>query len=181
MGWAGAFAVVRTAIDPRFAAAEVRQVLSAMDATLPVELSTMRARVDGVTERPRFYATLLGVFAGIGLLLAAIGLFGVMSFLVAQRRREIGVRMALGATPRAVVRNVLGFAVRWTASGLIAGAIGALAATRLLRSLLFQVEPGDPRVFAGAVIILTTVVLASAALPARRAAGVDPAQTLREE
>jgi len=141
----------------------------------------MRARVEGVTGRPRFYATLLGVFAGVGVLLAAIGLFGVMSFLVAQRRREIGVRMALGATPESVVQHMFGFAARWTASGLMVGAFGSVAATRWLRSLLFQVEPGDPRTLAGAVVLLALVAMASAALPAWRAAGVDPATTLREE
>ena len=180
-GWRGAYLAVRTAIDPRFAAAEVRKLMASMDATLPVEVGTMRARVEGVTERPRFYATLLGVFAGVGVLLAAIGLFGVMSFLVAQRRREIGVRMALGATPESVVQHMLGFAARWTASGLMLGAFGAVAATRWLRSLLFQVEPGDPRAIAGAVVLLALVAMASAALPAWRAAGVDPATTLREE
>jgi len=146
-----------------------------------VEIGTMRGRVDGVTERPRFYATLLGAFAGVGMLLAAIGLFGVLSFLVAQRRREIGVRMALGATPRGVVRHMLAFAARWTASGLVVGAVGAIVAARWLRALLFQVEPGDPRALAGAVLLLAAVAMAAAAAPAWRAAAVDPAQTLREE
>jgi ABC-type antimicrobial peptide transport system permease subunit len=137
--------------------------------------------VDDATERPRFYATLLGAFAGVGVVLAAIGLFGVMSFLVAQRRREIGVRMALGATPPDVVRHVLGFAARWTAAGLALGSFGAIAATRALGTLLFRVEPGDPWALAAAGALLVTVAIASAALPARRAALVDPAQTLREE
>lgn len=181
MGWAAASAVVRTAIDPRLAAAEMRRLFTGLDSTLPVELSTMRERVDDATERPRFYAILLGAFAGVGVLLAAIGLFGVMSFLVAQRRREIGVRMALGATPPDVVRHVLGFAARWTATGLALGSFGAVAATRALGALLFRVEPGDPSALAAAVALLVTVAIASAALPARRAALVDPAQTLREE
>ncbi|HTP36599.1 MAG TPA: FtsX-like permease family protein, partial [Candidatus Acidoferrales bacterium] len=94
---------------------------------------------------------------------------------------EIGVRMALGAAPHEVVGHVLGFAARWTASGLVAGAFGAVAATRWLRTLLFQVEPADVRVFSGAVIVLAAVVLASAATPAWRASTVDPAETLREE
>ena len=181
MGWRGATAVVRTAIDSRFAGAEVRRIFAGLDPTLPLEIGSMRARVEGVTERPRFYATLLGVFAGVGVILSATGLFGVMSFLVAQRRREIGVRMALGATPKVVVRHVLGFAARWTATGLAVGAFGALAATRWLRALLFQVEPGDPWALAAAVALLVAVAISSAALPARRAALVDPAQTLREE
>ena len=181
MGWASASAVVRTAIDRRLATVELRRLFSGLDSTLPVEIGSMNARIDGVTERPRFYATLLGAFAGVGVLLAAIGLFGVMSFLVAQRRREIGVRMALGATPPAVVRHVLGFAARWTAIGLAAGALGAVAVTRSLGAILFQVQPGDPWALAVAVLLLVAVAIASAALPARRAALVDPAQTLREE
>jgi predicted permease len=181
MGWRGATAVVRIAIDSRYAASEVRRVFAGLDSTLPIEIGSMNARIDGVTERPRFYATLLGAFAGVGVLLAAIGLFGVMSFLVAQRRREIGVRMALGATPPAVVRHVLGFAARWTAIGLAAGAVGAVVATRSLGAMLFQVQPGDPWALAAAVLLLVAVAIASAALPARRAALVDPAQTLREE
>ena len=181
MGWRTAQVVARTALDQRAAAAEVRRVLAELDPALPVTLGSMRERVGTTTERPRFYATLLGAFAGVGALLAAIGLFGVMSFLVTQRRREIGVRMALGATPREVVRHVLGFAARWTAAGLAAGAFGAFAATRWLRSLLFQVEPGDPWALAAAVAVLAVVALASAAAPAGRAAGVDPAETLRDE
>jgi hypothetical protein len=181
MGWRGATAVVRTAIDPRFVANDVRRLLATLDATLPVELGTLRARVDGVTERPRFYARLLAAFAGVGVMLAGIGLFGVMSFLVAQRRREIGVRMALGATPRVVVAHVLGFAARWTIAGLAAGALGAMAAARLLRTLLFQVEPADPWALTAAMGLLALVAIASAAAPAWRAARVHPAETLRED
>jgi predicted permease len=180
-GWRGATAVVRTAMDPRYVASEVRQLIGTLDAALPVELDTMRARVDGVTERPRFYAGLLAAFAGVGVVLAGIGLFGVMSFLVGQRRREIGVRMALGATPRSVIRHVLGFAARWTGCGLAAGGLGAVAATRWLRSLLFQVEPGDPWALAAAAMLLAVVAVASAVTPAWRAAEMDPAETLREE
>jgi ABC-type antimicrobial peptide transport system permease subunit len=141
----------------------------------------MRERVDGVTERPRFYAGLLAAFAGVGVVLAGIGLFGVMSFLVAQRRREIGVRMALGATQGRVVGHIFGFAARWTACGLAAGLAGALIATRWLSSLLFQVQPADPWALAAAVILLAAVAVVSATLPAWRASGIDPAETLREE
>jgi predicted permease len=181
MGWSAASVVVRTAIDPRFATNEVRGLLQSMDGALPVEMGTMRGRVDNTTQRPRFYATLLGAFAGVGVVLAAIGLFGVMSFLVAQRRREIGVRMALGATRQAVMRQVLGFAARWAGCGLLAGMAAAAAATRWLQVLLFQVEPGDPRATAGAALLLAVVAIAAAAVPAWRAAAVDPAETLREE
>ena len=181
MGWRGATIIARTAIDPRLVANEVRRVLRAMDSTLPVEMGTMRARIEGVTGRPRFYARLLTAFAGVGVLLAGIGLFGVMSFLVAQRRREIGVRMALGATQSRVVGLIFGFAARWTICGLAAGSLGSLLATRWLRTLLFQVQPADPWAFAAAAGLLSVVAMVSAVAPAWRASGVDPAETLREE
>jgi predicted permease len=181
LGWRGAVAVVRTAVDPKLAASSLRGLFASLDPTLPVAISTMRQRLAQGTGRPRFQATLLAAFAAIGVLLAAIGLSGVMSFLVAQRRREIGVRMALGATPGSIVRLTLGFAARSTAAGLIIGGAGAYVATRWLRAQLFQVAPGDPRPLAGAVAVLVLVALIAAAGPARRAAQVDPGTTLRAE
>ncbi len=114
------------------------------------------------------------------MLLAAIGLFGVISFLVQQGRREIGVRMALGAAPRDVLRHVLGQALRWTVAGMAAGIPAALAAARLLRSLLFQVAPFDPRALAAAAILLAAAAIVAAAAPAWRAARIDPAAALRD-
>ena len=181
LGWRGAVVVVRTAVDPKLAASSLRGLFASLDPTLPVAISTMRQRLAQGTGRPRFQATLLAAFAAIGVLLAAIGLSGVMSFLVAQRRREIGVRMALGATPGSIVRLTLGFAARSTAAGLIIGGAGAYVATRWLRAQLFQVAPGDPRPLAGAVAVLVLVALIAAAGPARRAAQVDPGTTLRAE
>jgi putative ABC transport system permease protein len=139
----------------------------------------MSDRLSQATGRPRFQATLLAAFAAIGLLLAAIGLGGVMSFLVAQRSREIGVRMALGATPASIVRLTLAFAARSIAAGLIVGGAGAYVAARWLRSQLFQVPPDDPRPLAIAAALLVIVALIAAAGPARRAARVDPMTTLR--
>ena len=181
LGWRGAVVVVRTAVDPKLAASSLRGLFASLDPTLPVEISTLRDRLARGTERPRFQATLLASFAAIGVLLAAIGLGGVMSFLVAQRRREIGVRMALGATPGSIVRLTLGFAARSMAAGLIIGAAGAYVATRWLRAQLFQVAPGDPRPVAIAAALLVLVALLAAAGPARRAARVDPMTTLRAE
>src|SRR5439155_9651948 len=117
LGWRGGVAVVRTPVDPKLAAASLRGLFASLDPTLPVEISTMRQRLDQATGGPRFQATLLAAFAAIGVLLAAVGLSGVMSFLVAQRRREIGVRMALGATPGSIVTLTLTFALRSTAAG----------------------------------------------------------------
>jgi predicted permease len=181
LGWRGAVVVVRTAVDPRLSASSLRGLFASLDPTLPVEISTMRERLAQDTGRPRFQATLLGAFAATGVLLAAIGLSGVMGFLVAQRRREIGVRMALGATPGSIVKLTLGFAARCTAAGVIAGSAGAFVATRWLRAQLFQVAAGDLRPLAGAVALLVLVALIAAAGPARRAARVDPATALRAE
>jgi predicted permease len=181
LGWRGAVAIVRTPVDPKLAAASLRSLFTALDPTLPVEISSMRERLDQATGRPRFQATLLTAFAGIGVLLAAVGLSGVMSFLVAQRRREIGVRMALGATPGSIVALTLAFAARSTAAGLLIGAAGALVMTRWLRAQLFQVAPGDPRPIAAAALLLVLVALIAAAGPARRAARTDPMTTLRAE
>jgi predicted permease len=181
LGWRGGVAVVRTAVDPRLAASSLRGLFASLDATLPVEIATMRERMARSTGRPRFQATLLGAFAAIGVLLAAVGLSGVMGFLVAQRRREIGVRMALGATPGGIVKLTLGFAARCTMAGVVMGCAGAVVVTRWLRAQLFQVSAGDLRPLVGAVALLALVALMAAAGPARRAARVDPAATLRAE
>jgi predicted permease len=181
LGWRGAVAVVRTGVDPRLAASSLRGLFASLDPTLPVEIATMRERLAQDTVRPRFQTTLLAAFAAIGVLLAAIGLSGVMGFLVAQRRREIGVRMALGATPGSIVKLTLGFAARCMALGVVLGGAGALVVARWLRSQLFQVPAGDLRPLVGAVALLVLVALMAAAGPARRAARVDPAETLRAE
>uniref|UniRef100_Q01Y15 Permease n=1 Tax=Solibacter usitatus (strain Ellin6076) TaxID=234267 RepID=Q01Y15_SOLUE len=181
IGWRAAQIVVRTPVDPRLAAGAVRGLFAELDPTLPVELETMRKRLDGITARPRFQATLLSVFAVTGLALAGVGLFGVMSFLVAQRRKEIGVRMALGATPADIVRLTLVFAARWTGAGMAAGALGALALTKWLRTLTFGISGVDPGTLSAALAVLAIVGLVAAAAPARRAARLDPMTTLREE
>jgi len=180
MGWRSGFALVRTPLDARSAAAALRRAVSELDPTLPVTIGTMSVRIAGVTGRPRFYATLLAAFAAIGVLLAAIGLFGVVSFLVTQGRREIGVRMALGAAPGDVLRHVLTMALRWTAFGLAAGVPGTLAVARLLRSLLFQIGPFDLRPLGAAAALLAAVAVLAASAPAWRAARTDPAAALRE-
>jgi ABC-type antimicrobial peptide transport system permease subunit len=159
----------------------VRATAAALDPTLPVNIETLNQRVGRLAERPRFNALLLGLFAGMGLTLAAIGLYGVMSFLVAQRTREIGVRMALGATPGAVARLVLAHAARWTVAGAVLGAIGSLWAARLLDALLFHVSARDPWTLIAAIAVLLGTALAAAWIPSRRAARVDPMQALRQE
>ena len=117
----------------------------------------------------------------MGLLLAAIGLYGVISFLVAQRTSEIGVRMALGATPGVVARLVLGHAARATAAGALLGLAGSLLAVRLLQTMLFRVPTRDPWALSAALALLAAVALVSAWIPSRRAARLDPVQALRQE
>jgi putative ABC transport system permease protein len=130
---------------------------------------------------PRFTTFLIGAFAGIALLLAGFGLFSVMAYTVAQRRREIGIRMALGAQAREVRAMVVGQALRMGAVGLIVGIAGAIAATRVLQALLYGVTPTDPATFAGVSVVLLAVMLLAAHIPARRATRIDPLAALRTE
>jgi ABC-type antimicrobial peptide transport system permease subunit len=168
-------------MDPRAMATRVRAEVAGLDPTVPVDIETMRQHVGRLAERPRFNAVLLGIFAGMGLLLAAIGLYGVVSFLVAQRTQEIGVRMALGATPGAIARQVLEQAARWTAAGAVLGVLGSLVTLRLLQAMLFQVSWKDPWTLAAALVVLLGVALVAAWIPSLRAARVDPVQALRRE
>ena len=159
----------------------VRAQVAALDPTLPVTEEEMNSRIVKLAARPKFNAMLLALFAGLGVLLAAIGLYGLVGFLVVQRTAEIGVRMAMGATPGGILRLILAGVSRWTTAGMLLGALGAWFATRLLASLLFEVEPHDPWLMSIAVGLLCAVALAAAWIPARRAARVDPAVALRYE
>jgi predicted permease len=180
-GWRSASAVIRSPLNPRAMAVWVRAEFAALDATLPVEVETMRQRVGELAERPRFNAMLLTLFAAMGMLLAAIGLYGVLPFLVTLRTPEIGVRMALGATPANVTRLLLGQAAVWALAGAGLGMAGSLFAMRLLRSLLFEVPERDPWTLIAAPVLLLLVALMAAWIPSRRAARVDPMQALRQE
>jgi putative ABC transport system permease protein len=124
---------------------------------------------------------LLSIFAGLALLIAAVGIYGVMMYAVVQRLHEIGIRMALGANRGEVVRMVVGGAVRLVAWGALAGLLGALAITRVLSLMLYNVSPSDPVVIGGIVALLTATALLASWLPARRATAVDPMIALRSE
>jgi putative ABC transport system permease protein len=175
------YATFRTPLSPAAVVPWTRTEIIGLDPTVPVEFATMEGRVSKLTQRPRFDAILLSLFAGIAVVLAALGIYGVVSFFVSQRTQEIGVRMALGATPRSILRMVLLNAARWTVGGALLGLLGAWFSARLLQSLLFEVHAHDPLLLALALVILLTVGFFAAWVPARRAARVDPMVALRYE
>ncbi len=171
---------VRTAAPARALAEPLRKALAAVEPTLPfLDPRTMGEQIIPATIGQRMGARMLALFGSLALLLAAIGLYGVMSFMVNQRTREIGVRVALGADPRHVVRMVLAQGLRLTAIGLVAGGVLALGAGQLLRSQLFGLSPADPITFGGLALLLGLVAAGASLIPARRAARVDPLVALR--
>jgi putative ABC transport system permease protein len=168
--------------DPAALAAPVRRALREMDSSVPVYgVATLSSLVDKASGQRVFVTRLLAGFAAVALLLAAIGLYGVVSYAVAQRTREVGVRMALGAQRRDVIRLVLSSGVSLVATGLVAGLAGALLATRSLGALVFGVSPVDPLSFGAAAGLLVVVALLAHWLPVSRALRIDPASALRAE
>lgn len=173
--------VVRSALDPQAVASELHDAVAAMDPTLPVQITTLRQTIYQLSERPRFSTVLLLIFAGMALVLAAVGIYGLISTLVSQRTQEIAICMALGANPGLVTRHTMLQALPWIASGIGIGIACALAGSRWVSSLLFGVKGNDPTTLAAAVTILLAVAVVAAYLPARRAAKVDPMVSLRYE
>jgi ABC-type antimicrobial peptide transport system permease subunit len=156
--------------------------VQALDSDLPVtDIKMMEERFGDATWRTRMGAWLLGLFAALALLLAALGIYGVMSQGVQQRTREIGVRIALGAARADILRLIIGRVIGIALAGIALGLLLAVPAMRLLATLLYQVRPGDPAVFASLALILLAVALLAGYLPARRATRVDPLTTLRAE
>jgi len=179
--WREGKVAIRTSANPQVMSDWIKREFAAIDPALPITLGNMRQRMARLVERPRFNALLLSLFAGMGVLLAAVGLYGVMAFLVGQRTQEIGVRMALGATPGRIAKLVLARALLWTLLGATAGAIGSVFAARALRSMLFEVPQQDPWTLSVALPALLLIALASAWIPSRRAAHVDPIMALRQD
>lgn len=171
--------VVRSALPPDQAARWIRSQVAALDPTLPIDFATLRQRVGKLADQPRFETLLVGFFAAIGLMLAVIGLYGVISFLVTQRTQEIGVRLALGASRGRILRLVLGKSLWLIACGTTLGLLAALASSRVLTSLLFNVSAHDPLTFALVVLLLVFVALTATLIPARSATKVDPIVALR--
>ena len=160
----------------------VRQAVWALDRNVPITaIQTMQERAAEVTSRTRFIAALMALFAGLALLLAGTGIYGVMAYSVSARTREVGIRMALGAQRADVIRLVLRQGMGWTAIGAGIGLPAALALTRLMKGMLFGVAANDPLTFSAITLLLLGVASLACWLPARRATRVDPLAALRHE
>jgi putative ABC transport system permease protein len=173
---------VRSSLDPAALTAALQREVLALDRNVPLTaIQTMNERVVEVTSRTRFIAVLLGLFAGLALLLAGIGIYGVMAYSMSARTREVGVRMALGASRRDVLRLVIGQGMKLAFAGVALGLVAAVALTRTMKNLLFGVSATDPVTFAAIALLLIAVALLACWIPARRAARVDPLVALRCE
>ncbi len=160
----------------------MRSAVAAVDEALPIyDVMMLDERIDAAIARPRFNASLLTLFAAAALLLAAIGVYGVLSYAVSSRMREIGIRLALGADGSRVVALVLGNGLRLASIGAAIGVVAALGAARVLRSVLVGVAPADAGLLAIGVAVMMVVSALAAFLPARRAAAIDPIVVLRNE
>jgi len=177
-----ALVVVRGVQDPTRLVAAVRSEINAVDAALPVaSIRTMDEVLQAARSRPRFLTLLLSLFSGVALTLAALGIYGVISYSVARRTAEFGIRMAMGARPRDVLGMVIGQGLRMGVIGVMAGAVGAFALTRFIRGLLFGVDSFDPVTFGFMAVLLIGVTAFACYIPARRATKVDPMVALRYE
>jgi putative ABC transport system permease protein len=180
--WSGMTVAVRTAGNPAALASALRETVNRIDPDLGIgHLGTLAEFARASVARERFSAALLAGFAIVAVLLAAVGIYGVMAYVVARRSRELGVRAALGATPRELFTLVIRHGLVLTAIGGAIGVVASLAAGRALSGLLFGVSSADPLTFAAALIVLPAVSMLACAVPGRRAARVDPMVTLRSE
>jgi putative ABC transport system permease protein len=174
--------VVRAAANPESLSAALRDVVSSVDKD--EALSTVRSMDDVLNAsvaQPRFSSQLLGLFAALALLLAAIGLYGLMAYSVSQRMSELGIRVALGASRQDILRLVLGHGSLLVVAGIGMGLLASVAAGRLISSLLFAVSPTDPKIFLAVATLLIAVAFIASYIPARRAMRVDPLVALRYE
>ena len=174
--------VARTSGDPQAVMERMRQLVRAADPDMPVyDVRSMEDHMGIALLPARLGGSVLGIFGLLGLTLAGVGMYGVMAYSVSQRRRELGIRVALGADRRSVLRLVLGEGMRLAALGTAIGVVGALGAARLVAGLLYNVSALDPVAFVGVPLLLVCVAALAVYLPARRAAAVDPIGALKAE
>ena len=174
--------IVKASSDPNQLIASVRQAVKAIDPDQPIYSPRTMGDIRAESVAPeRLNLTLLGIFAGIALVLAIVGIYGVMSYSVTQRTHEIGIRMAIGAQRRDVFKMILGQGMKLALIGIGIGLVGAFALTRLMASMLFGVEPTDATTFGAISVLLTVVALLACFLPGRRATRVEPTVSLRYE
>jgi ABC-type antimicrobial peptide transport system permease subunit len=178
----GATYEIRTRQKAASLAPDLRKAVQSIDRDLPLmDLRTQREQIDATMQQERIFAALTAGFGLLALALACVGVYGVMAYSVARRTNEIGIRLALGALPRRVLAMVLGEASWLGLLGIGSGLAIALVLTRLVKSLLYGLEPQDPMSLAGGAMLLVLVALAASWIPARRAAGVQPMEALRHE
>ena len=182
LAYSGMTMVVRTETDPLSLVSAAREIVQSIDKGEPIaKVATMDQMISDSVARSRFSATLLAVFAALAMILACIGIYGVMAYATAQRRNEIGIRMALGAQRSDVLRLILGHGAKLALLGAAIGVVGGLLLARFLKSQLYGIAANDPLTFAAATILLVGVALAACYIPARRAMRVDPMDALRYE
>jgi ABC-type antimicrobial peptide transport system permease subunit len=173
--------LVRTSLDEASLVPTLRRILSEAEPTVPVEFETMEAMFDATLRYPRFRTQVIGLFAGLATVLATVGIFSVLAYLVGLRTRELALRRALGAQAADVMRLVVGQGLRLVAIGLVLGLAGALAVARLLEGLLYEISPWDIATYLGAILVLGSAALVATVLPAIRAATVAPVVVLQQE
>jgi predicted permease len=170
-----------TSLDDQSLARTLRTILHEANPTVPVRFETMEELFDHAVAYPRFRTQVIGLFAALAALLAAVGIFSVLAYLVGQRTREIAVRRAVGAQPADVIRLIVGQGLRFVGAGLVLGLAGALAFARLLEGLLYEISPWDVRSYLGALTVLGVAALLATVIPAIRAARIDPFIALQQE
>jgi putative ABC transport system permease protein len=176
------YLTIKTAAPPEMLIPSIRAEVQSLDPLVPIfSVSPLRDVLSNATARPRFNSVLLAVFAALALIVAGVGVYGMLAYTVTQRTHEIGIRIALGAKPSQVARLVIGDGFVLCLAGLALGLTGAFGATRLLRGLLFQTAPADPVTFAIVAVLLLALAPIACYLPARRATRVDPIVALRSE
>jgi len=178
--WHQGILTVRTRGNPLLALPAVRRELRTLDPGIALaNIATMDDTRDRSMAGDRLVAILLGAFAALALTLAAVGIFGVLSYALEQRTHELGIRVALGARPGDVIALVARETIPMVGAGLVTGLVVAAALTRFIRSMLYEIQPGDPTTFVGVSLVLAAIAIVAALLPARRAARVDPVIALR--